>query len=158
MGLVCWTIAVNTLKYFMLLGVKLWEEYVFLPCSSHCNTLPVISNTDYVELDLEIRCVKSIWSCLNRSNVVVRNVSLFLLSNKNDRNNFRYFTYKNKVYRNNWFSKLMTLMKCIYVDSSDSTLRYGHFISDLCSIRGYSSIYILTSTEFSFLIEYICTI
>ena len=36
--------------------------------------------------------------------------------------------------------------------------RYGHFIRDLCSIRDYSSTCILTSTELSFLIEYICTI
>ena len=62
------------------------------------------------------------------------------------------------MYRNNWFSKLMALMNYIYVVYSASTLRYGHFIRDLCSIRDYSSTCILTSTELSFLIEYICTI
>ena len=47
---------------------------------------------------------------------------------------------------NDWSSKLMTLMKCISVVSSDSTLRYGHFVRDLCSIQDYSSTCIQTNT------------
>ena len=52
----------------------------------------------------------------------------------------------------------MTLMKCILVISSYSTLGYGYFIRGLCSIRYYSSICILTSADLSVLIKYKCTI
>ena len=47
----------------------------------------------------------------------------------------------------------MTLMKCMSVVLRDS-LRYGHFMRDLCSIQDYSCTCILTSTELSFLVEY----
>ena len=65
--------------------------------------------TDSVGLALENRCVTFIWSNLNSSSAVVKNVYLF--HNNKDSiigNHFRYFSYKYKVYRNNWFSKLMT--------------------------------------------------
>ena len=89
---------------------------------------------------------------LNSSNVIVKNVSLFLLSNKDSiiGNKFIYFLYKYKLYISNWFSKLRTLMKCIYVVSSNSTLKYCQFIRDLCWIQDYSSTCILTSAELSF--------
>ena len=53
----------------------------------------------------------------------------------------------------------MTLMECISMVSNNyihSDIRSP--LRDLCSIRDYSSTCILTSTELSFSIEYICTI
>ena len=104
MGLVYGTIVVNMLKYFMLLKVVRRKWY--LSYTTNCDILPIINNTDSVELKKKKKCVKFIWSCLNSSNVAVKNVSLFLLSNKDSiiGNNFRYFSYKYKVYINNWFS------------------------------------------------------
>ena len=118
----------KVLPHFASLTSDVKSKYIHI-LLTHCNTLPIINKTDSIELPLEKRCVKFIWSYLNSSNVVVKNVSLFLLSDKDSiiDNNFRYFSYNYKVYRNNWFNKLI---KCIYVVSSDSTLRYFHSIGD----------------------------
>ena len=155
-----WDYSNQYVKSFYVAWRKVIRRIWYLPYNTHCNILPFINNTDSVELSLEKRCVKFVWSCLNSSNAVVKNISMFVLDNRHSvlGNNFKYFSYKYDLYRSHWFNKLMTLMKHITVVHSDSALRYGHFVRDLCSIRDYSSTCILTSTELSFLIEYICTI
>ena len=99
--------------------------------------------------------VKFVWYCLNSSNMIVKNISIFLLDNRHYvlGNDFKYYSYKYNLYRS-----LMTLMKYFTVVYSYSASRYGHFIRDLCSIRDYNSTCISTNTKLSFLIEHICTI
>ena len=90
-----WDYSSRYVKIYYFAWRKVARRIRSLPYSTHCDTLPIINNTDSVELVLEEKCVKFIWSCLNSSNVVVRSVSLFLLSNKDSiiRNNFRYFSF-----------------------------------------------------------------
>ena len=62
-------------KTFYVTWRKVVRRIWSLPYSTRCDTLPIINNSDYIEL------AKFIWSCLNSSNVVVKNVSLSLLGN-----------------------------------------------------------------------------
>ena len=51
---------------------KLWR----LPYTTHCNLLHTINNSLPIEISLEKRSVKSIWSCVNSENDVVKTVSV----------------------------------------------------------------------------------
>ena len=50
---------------------KLWR----LPYTTHCNLLHTINNSLPIEISLEKRSVKSIWSCVNSENDVVKTIS-----------------------------------------------------------------------------------
>ena len=50
---------------------KLWR----LPYITHCNLLHTINNSLPIQISLEKRGVKSIWSCLNSDNCVVKTIS-----------------------------------------------------------------------------------
>ena len=51
---------------------KLWR----LPYTTHCNLLHTINNSLPIEISLEKRSVKSIWSCVNSENDVVNYISV----------------------------------------------------------------------------------
>ena len=50
---------------------KLWR----LPYTTHCNLLHTINNSLPIEISLEKRSVKSIWSSVNSKNDVVKTIS-----------------------------------------------------------------------------------
>ena len=60
----------------------------------HCNLLHTINNSLHIEISLEKRSVKSIWSCVNSENDVVKSISR--LATKLPRSvfsqNYRYFS------------------------------------------------------------------
>ena len=92
-----WEYSSQYVKHLMSPGAsRIW----YLPYTTKCDTLSIISDNSHVN----INCIEIIW-----------------------------------------FSKLMTLMKCIYMVSRDTTLIYGHCIRDVCSIRYYSSTCILNA-------------
>ena len=77
-----WDYSSQCVKIFYVAWRKVVRRIWSLPYTTHCDTLPIINNTDSIELALEKRCVKFIWSCLNSSNAVVRNVLYFYLAIK----------------------------------------------------------------------------
>ena len=50
---------------------KLWA----LPNTTHCKYLHTINNSLSIDLVLEKRCLKFIWSCINSNNTIVKSVS-----------------------------------------------------------------------------------
>ena len=74
---------------------KLWR----LPYTTHCNLLHTINNSLPIEISLEKRSVKLIWSCVNSENDVVKTISR--LATKLQRSvfgqNYRYFSYKYSI-------------------------------------------------------------
>ena len=50
---------------------KLWV----LPNTTHCKYRHTINNSLPIDLMLEKRCLKCIWSCINSSNTIVKSVS-----------------------------------------------------------------------------------
>ena len=76
------------------------------------------------------------------------------------RENFRYLSYKYNLSPTLWISPLCNIYKCIndYVTDFIVTPDISHFIRELCICRDSGDFSVLTSTEMSQLIEYICTI
>ena len=67
---------------------KVWK----LPNLTHCNLLPVITNCLPLNIILEKRLLKFIWSIINSENRIVNNVFKFALNNRRSvlGKNFRY--------------------------------------------------------------------
>ena len=74
--------------------------------------------------------------------------------------NCRYLSYKYDLSPTSWISPLCNVYQCIndYVTDFIVTPDISHFIRELCICRDSGDFYVLTSTELSQLLEYICTI
>ena len=64
--------------------------------------------------NLERRCAKFIWSCLNSDNSIVKTIanSAKCSSVSNFRDNYRYISYKYKIGNHVWDLPLYKLHKC----------------------------------------------
>ena len=73
---------------------------------------------------------------------------------------FRYLPYRYDLSPTTWISPLCKVYKCIhdYVTDFIVTPDISHFIRELCIFRDSGYFTVLTSTEISQLLEYICTI
>lgn len=155
-----WNYSSRSVQTFFTAWRKVVRRLWSLPYTTHCEYLPIINSSDTIEFALEKRCIKFIWSCLNSANATVKSVvsssiiSPFSVLGEN----YRLFTSKYNLYKEVWYGDYWKLMRCITYCYSNNALKFGYFIRDLCSIRDFGKCTILTSTEISFLIEYICTI
>ena len=59
-----------------------WRKVWKLPNLTHCNLLPVITNCLPLNIILEKRLLKFIWSIINSENRIVNNVFKFALNNR----------------------------------------------------------------------------
>ena len=86
-----------------------------LPNLTHCNLLPVYTNCLPLNIILEKRLLKFIWSIINSDNLIVNNVLQFALNNRRSvlGKNFRYiaFIYKNKC--SSWYKNWSYINSCI---------------------------------------------
>ena len=137
---------------------KLWR----LPYITHCNLLHTINNSLPIQISLEKRGVKSIWSCLNSDNCVVKTISQ--LATKLPRSvfghNYRYFSYKYSIMSHQWYESYNSVHHSImdYISRNCTDRNYGIMIRDLCHYRDSCDPHVLTATEIVQLIEYLCTI
>ena len=80
---------------------KLWR----LPYTTHCNLLHTINNSLPIEISLEKRSVKSIWSWVNSKNDLVKTITR--LATKLPRSvfgqSYRYFSYKYSILPHEWY-------------------------------------------------------
>ena len=67
-----------------------------------------------IVINLERRCAKFIWSCLNSDNSIVKTIanSAKCSSVSNFGDNYRYLSYKYKIVNHVWDSPLSKLHKC----------------------------------------------
>ena len=126
--------------------------------------LPCIYKYLPIEILIEKRCTKFIWSCFNSHNLIVRNISMaanvssFLAFG----DNYRYLSYKYGITIHVWHLSLCKLYQCfdLYLLNYYNTIANLVFIRDLCILRE-NKIAVddqdFTSTELIFMIDLLCT-
>ena len=133
-----------------------------LPYITHCKFIHVINDTLPVDIILEKRCIKFIWSLIHSENVIVKSVISSAISSKHSvlGENYRYFSYKYNITPYTWLCTLPKVLHCIndYVSCNVYNYEHGYLIRELCIDRDSYEHVILTSMEMSQMIEYICTI
>ena len=101
---------------------KLWR----IPPKTHCRFLHTVNNSLPIDIALEKRCLKFLWSCMNSNNDVVKSVSLSSISNSYSTfgENYRYLSYKYNICPYAWnkpfyyvANKLYTFISSCYNDS-----------------------------------------
>ena len=111
---------------------KLWR----LPYTTHCQMLHTINNSIPIEISLEKRSVKSIWSCVNSENDVVKTISQ--LATKLPRSvfgqNYIYFSYKYPILPYQWYESYNSVHHSImdYISQNCTDHNYGIMMRDLC--------------------------
>ena len=116
---------------------KLWR----LPYTTHCNLLHTFNNSLPIEISLEKRSVKSIWSCVNSENDVIKTISR--LSRKLPRSffcqNYRYFSYKYSILPHQWYESYNSVPHSImdYISQNCTDHNYGIMIRDLCFLQRF---------------------
>ena len=118
---------------------KVWK-LLNLP---HCNLLPVITNCLPLNIILEKRLLKCIWTIINSKNVIVNNVFKFALSNRRSAlgKHCKYLAFKYKIKCSSWH-KIWSynINSCIsnFVSNSynQDVFIVGCTIRELCISRG----------------------
>ena len=107
--------------------------------TTHCNLLSSINSSVPIVINIERRCAKFIWSCLNGDNSIVKTIANSAKSSSvsNVGDNYRYLSYKYKIANHVWDSPSCNLHKCFDSDMSHSITVFpeGSFIRDLCLMR-----------------------
>ena len=126
--------------------------------TTHCNLLSSINSSVPIVNNLEKRCAKFVWPCLNSDNSIVKTIAnpakCSSVSNFGD--NYRYLSYKYKIGNHVWDSPLCKLHKCfdLYLHSI-AVFPEGSFIRDLMTILFLITVQ-LQKRSF-FLINHLCT-
>ena len=113
---------------------------------------------------MEKRCAKFIWSCFNSHNLFVGNISMpAKISSFSDfGDNYRYLSFKYLIRIHVWHLPLCKLYKCfdLFLLNYHETIANGVFIRDLCLLRENNIVVDdqdLTSTELTYIIDFLCT-
>ena len=106
---------------------KLWR----LPYT-HCNILYTINNALPIEISMEKRSVKSIWSCVNSENYVIK---LYIGQQKKlprsvFGQNYIYFSYKYSILPHQWYELYNSVHHYImeYISQNCTDHNYGIMI------------------------------
>ena len=132
--------------------------------TTHCSLLPSINDCIPIEIILEQRCAKFIWSSLNSTNTIIKTIALSAISSVNSTfgDNYRYLSFKYNIGSHIWFSSLSKVTKCIslYISIHEHALYSSHgvIIRDLCLARDdyHHPEHLLSRNEIKELIEYLC--
>ena len=160
-GCQLWNLGSKEVHHFYVAWRKAVRILWRLPYTTHCNLLHTINNSLLIEISLVKRSVKSIWSCVNSENDVVKTISR--LATKLPRSvfgqNYIYFSYKYSILPYQWYES--------YNCSSFHNGNIFHRIA-LITIMVYDQRFmfyrdscdphVLTATHIVTLIEYLCTI
>ena len=133
-----------------------------LPNRAHCNLLHTINDTMPIDCIVEKRCLKCIHSCINSDNTIVKNIALSSLDNCYSviGQNYRYLSVKYNISHKKWLKPLSELLACFYhyIGNEVINLDNAYMVRELTICRDNNSPFLLTNTEMSQFIEYICTI
>ena len=98
-----------------------------------------INNTLPIDVMLEQRCIKFIWTLLHSPNIIVKSVMRSAIRNGYSRlgEHFRYLSYKYNLSPTLCISLLCNVYKCIHDYGTDFivTPAISHFIRELCTCR-----------------------
>ena len=84
-----------------------------IPNTTHCNLLSSINSSVPIVINLERRCAKFIWTCLNSDNSIVKIIanSAKYSGVSNFRDNYRYLSYNYEIGNHVWDLPLCNLHK-----------------------------------------------
>ena len=120
------------LKLFYTAWRKAIRAIWKLPFRTHCNLLHGINDTPSIDVMLEQRCIKFIWTLLHSPNILVKYVmrSGIRYGYSTLGENFRYLSYKYDLSPTLWISPSCNVYKCIhdYVTDFIVTPDISHFI------------------------------
>ena len=104
-GCQLWNFESKEVHHFMSPGEKQCVNYGVYHYTTYCNLLHTIINSLPIEILMEKRGLKSIWSCVNIENYVVKNICR--LATKLPRSVFghnnRYLSYKYSILAHQWY-------------------------------------------------------
>ena len=139
-GCSLWNFGSNYVETFYTVWRKAIRAIWKLPFRTHCNLLHGINDTPPIDVMLEQRCIKLIWTLLHSPNIIVKSVMRSVIRSGYSvfGENFRCLSYKYDLSPTSWISPLCKVYKCIndYVTDFIVTPDISHFIKDLCICRG----------------------
>ena len=152
-------IAVLMYSFFYVAWRKTIRRIWKLINTTHCSLLPSINDCISIDIVLEQRCAKFIWSYLISCNAIIKITALSAISSCGSTfgDNYRYLSYKYNIGSHVWMQSLNKVIKCIslYVSTLENLLHSAYFtiMRDLCLAR--DNYY--QSTPIVMLIECLCT-
>ena len=112
------SITIQTIITENALGVTARCVFSIHPYTTHCNLLRTINNSLPIAISLDKRSVKSIWSCVNSENDVVKTISR--LETKLPRSvfgqNYRYYSYKYSILPHQWYESYNAVHHSIIIN------------------------------------------
>ena len=150
-GCSLWNFGLNYVEMFYIVWRKAICAIWKLSFRIHCNLLHGINDTLPIDVMLEQRCIKFIWTLLHSPNISVQSVRISALRNgyrySTLGDTFRYLSYKYNL-STLWISSLCNIYKCIndYVIDFIVILDISYFIRELCICRDFGDFSVLTST------------
>ena len=123
-----------------------------LPFRTHCNLLHGINDTLPIDVMLEQKCIKFIWTLLHSPNIILKSVmrSAIRYGYSTLGEHFRYLSYKYDLSPTLWISPLCNVYKCINDYVTDFILycysRYKSFHQRTMYLQRFWRFSVLTST------------
>ena len=99
-----WSFYDKSVKSFYITWRRTIRKLWVLPNTTHCKYLHTITNSLPIDLMLEKRCLKFIWSCINSNNTIVKSVSssVIMESYSSLGENYRFLSDKYDIWPINW--------------------------------------------------------
>ena len=111
---------------------KLWA----LPNTTHCKYRHTINNLLPIDLMLEKRCLKFIWSCSNNNNTITKSVSssAIMYSYSSLGENYRFLSDKYDIWPINCTKTFSIVLRIVYdyVDKHVYSANEAILVRDLC--------------------------
>ena len=130
---------------------------------THNNLLPYIHNCHPIEVILEKRCIKFVWSLFNSNYALYSNILRLSLQNGNSTmgENVRYLMHKYGIVNSDWSQNINILYSKIE-SYSNRLLNIEHkctgsVIRELCETRDSCNTQFFERKELLYLIEMLCT-
>ncbi len=157
-----WDYEIGNVDRFYVAWRKIMRKVWQVSNVTHCVLLPIIADCMPIDIMLERRLLKFIWSCYNSENVIVKTITCFAMNNRKSvlGRNFRYLAFKYKINCSYWYKDWSCInklvMKYVISNCSDDVHVTGGTIRELCCSRGCNE-FILKQSELEELIELLCT-
>ena len=130
---------------------------------THNNLLPYIHNCHPIEVILEKRCIKFVWSLFNSNYALYSNILRLSLQNGNSTmgENVRYLMHKYGIVNSDWSQNINILYSKIE-SYSNRLLNIEHkctgsVIRELCETRDSYNTQFFERRELLYVIEMLCT-
>ena len=113
-GCSLWNFGPNYVEPFYTAWRKAIRTIRKLPFRTHCNLLHGINDTPPIDIMLEQRCIKFIWTLLHSPNIIVKSVMQSVIRNGYSTLG-ENFSYKYDLLPTLWISPLCNVHKCIHI-------------------------------------------